>query len=75
MAKAPRLSSKRLCKRLEKLGAVQLPGRGKGSHAFYQRQLADGTLGRTPVPTGCDVVLPKTLASICKKLGIAIEDL
>ena len=75
MAKTPRWSARKLRKRLEELGASELKGRGKGSHALYSRKRADGTTGRVAVPTSGDVILPKTLASILKSLGLARDQL
>ena len=76
MTRVPRWSSKKLQKRLKELGAQKLPGkRGKGSHVMYERRRDDGTIGRTPVPTSCDVILPKTLRSILTALGLTQEDL
>jgi predicted RNA binding protein YcfA (HicA-like mRNA interferase family) len=76
MGRAPRLSSRELCKRIEALGARKLDSeRGKGSHVMYERKRADDTIGRASVPTHGDVILPKTLSSILRALGLSREDL
>ena len=76
MPKSPRLSSKELCKRLAKLGAVKLSDkRGKGAHAIYARKRDDGTVGRATVPMGNDTVTQGTLGSIVRALGLTKDDL
>lgn len=42
---------------------------------MYECERSDGTMGRTAIPTSCDVILPKTLRSILTALGLTEEDL
>jgi predicted RNA binding protein YcfA (HicA-like mRNA interferase family) len=64
------MTSRELLRRVRRLGAEIVPGRGKGGHVLV---LLDGR--RTVVPTGSGELPPGTLAAIRKDLALGRDQL
>lgn len=64
------MTSRELLRRLRRLGAEIITGRGKGGHVTVR---LDGRV--TFVPTGTGEVPPGTLGAIVKALGLRQEQL
>ena len=68
----PDVNSKQIAKIIEKLGFILIRQSGS-SHAIYRRQ-SDGR--RTTIPIhGKRSLKRKTIKSICKDVGITVEEL
>lgn len=64
------MKANELLRRLRKLGAEVITGRGKGGHVLVK-------LGehQTVVPTGTRELPTGTVAAVCKQLGLRPEEL
>ena len=70
------LSYRALAARLRQFGAIEDAVRGKGAHRMWFRRLADGTLGRCPVPFhGTGTPLARSIVrNVRRSLGLSEAD-
>lgn len=69
-AKLPVLSGRQVCTALSKVGFVEIPGRGKGSHVFLYR---DDPLTRVTVPDHKEIKRG-TLRAILRHAELTVEE-